>query len=285
MEVENMSTAITTDSGCDLFPDLYLEKKVDVIPLYITIGDHTSRDFFEIKPQDVFRDFAVTKKLPKTAAPAPADFYEVFKKHVDAGQDVVHLSMNSKMSASYQNAVIAAQEFENVYVVNTFTISSAEGLMVLDACDLRDQGKSGQEIAALMEQEKDKIRTYVLLDTLEFAYRGGRASKLLTMGANLLKLRPCLLLSPRGELSVHKKFRGNYPQVCREYVRHILEMPNICRDRVMVCTTGMDQTLLESLVQMIKNSGVFKKVFLTYAGCTTTVHTGPNTFVVFYKEN
>jgi hypothetical protein len=62
-------------------------------------------------------------------------------------------------------------------------------------------------------------------------------------------------------------------------------MPNICRDRVMISTTGMDQSLLESLVQMVKDSGAFKKVLLTYAGCTTTVHTGPNTFVVFYKEN
>lgn len=280
-----MGVVISSDSACDLFPDLYQQYGIRIVPLYINIEDRAYRDVFEINPDDVFRSYEKTRNLPKTAAPAPADFFELFKQETEAGNDVVHIAMNSKFSASYQNACIAAEEFDNVYVVDTFTLSSAEGLLVLRAAELRDEGKTAQEICRQIERERTKVRTNVLLDTLEFAYRGGRATMLQMFGANLLKLRPCLLLNTQGVLSVRTKFRGNFPQVCREYIRFVLKQPQIDGRRAFLSTTGMDGTLFEELKKMVMDSGIFRQVLTTRAGCAMTVHTGPNTLVLFYMES
>ncbi|MFU0831886.1 MAG: DegV family protein [Oscillospiraceae bacterium] len=279
-----MAVLISADSACDLFPDLYKQREITIVPLSINIGDESYKDIFEIEPDELFRDYEQTKQLPKTAAPPPVDFFEVFRKAAENGDSVVHLAMNSKFSSSYQNACIAAKEFENVHVVNTYTLSSAQGLLVLRAADMRDAGCSAQEIYDQMEQDKKKIRAYVLLDTLEFAYRGGRATMLQMFGANLLKLRPCLLLNNAGELSVHKKFRGNFRQVCREYARFILSQPNKDTQRAFVSTTGMDRALFDEIVEIVKDSGQFEEVLTSRAGCAMTTHTGPNTLVIFYME-
>lgn len=279
-----MGVIISTDSACDLFPDLYKQYQIDVVSLYITIEEHSYRDVFEIGPDELFVNYEKTHRLPKTSAPPPADFFAMFKKHVDNGDDVVHISMNSKFSSSYQNACTAAQEFDNVYVVDTFTLSSAQGLLVLRAADMRDAGMPAGKIFNQIEIDKTKMRTNVLLDTLEYAYRGGRATLLQMFGANLLKLRPCLLLDTHGVLTVRKKFRGNFAQVCKEYIRFVLEQPNADGERAFVSTTGMDQKLLNSIIKMVKDSGKFKEVLFSRAGCSMTVHTGPNTLVLFYKE-
>jgi DegV family protein with EDD domain len=279
-----MGVVISADSACDLFPDLYQQYHIQIVPLYICTEGKSYRDVFEIGPDDLFANYEKTRSLPKTSAPPLTDFFTLFRGLVENGDDVVHLAMNSKFSSSYQNACIAAQEFDNVYVVDTYTLSSAQGLLVLRAADMRDAGKSAKEIYDQIEIDKAKIRCNVLLDTLEYAYRGGRASMLQMFGANLLKLRPCLLLDTHGDLSVRKKFRGNYEQVCREYIRFVLGQPNMDSARAFISTTGMDPVLFESLKQMVKESGKFKEVLSSRAGCTMTVHTGPNTLVLFYKE-
>lgn len=281
-----MPVAITSESSCDLFPDLYKEYGVDIVPLYITVGSETYRDFFEYSPSHVFDEYARTHVLPKTAAPAPTDYYMLFKQHVDAGEEVVHISMNAKMSASYQNATLAAREFSagKVRVIDSRTTSSAQGLLVLRACDRRDAGQNAAQIADAAEQDRLKVRTYVLLDTLEYAYKGGRATMLQRFGANLLHLRPCLLLNTNGDLSVVKKFRGNFPQVCREYTRFVLGQPNADRQRAFVSCTSMDPALFADITQMVRDSGKFDTVLNSTAGCAMTVHVGPNTLVVFYME-
>lgn len=279
-----VAVIISSDSACDLFPDLYRERGIEIVPLYITIRGESRRDMFEITPDELFGDYRETQVLPKTSAPPPADFSELFRRVTQNGDSVVHLSMNSKMSASYQNACIAAGEFKNVCVVDTRTLSSAQGLLALRAADLRDEGKSAQEIYERIEKAKKKIRTYVLLDTLVYAYRGGRATLLQAFGANLLKLRPCLLLNTAGDLSVCKKFRGNFAQVCREYTRFVLSLPNPDEGRAAVTTTGMDPALFEEVAGMVRGSGLFREVITSRAGCTMTTHTGPNTLVIFYFE-
>lgn len=279
-----MAVLISADSACDLFPDLYRKYGIEIVPLSISIDGKSYRDVFEIGPDELFSDYARTRRLPKTSAPPPVDFFEVFRRAQQNGDSVVHLAMNAKFSASYQNACIAAREFENVYVVNTCTLSSAQGLLVLRAAELRDQGKSAKEIFDRIERDKKRIRAYVLLDTLEFAYRGGRATMLQMFGANLLKLRPCLLLDSQGELSVCKKFRGNYKQVCREYARFVLSQPNPDGERAFVTTTGMDGELFGEIARMVRESGNFREVLTSRAGCAMTTHSGPNTLVIFYME-
>lgn len=277
-----MAAVISADSACDLFPDLYRERSIEIVPLYISINGKSYRDVFEIGPDELFRDYGKTHVLPKTSAPPPADFFELFQKASGGPDGVVHLAMNSKFSASCQNARIAAGEFDDVHVVDTRTLSSAQGLLALRAADLRDEGETAAEIARRIELEADRVRAYVLLDSLEFAYRGGRATMLQMFGANLLKLRPCLLLDTNGDLSVCKKFRGNFAQVCREYARFVLSRPDAGGGRAFVTSTGMDSGLFEEIVKMVRESGKFDEVLTSRAGCTMTTHAGPNALVIFY---
>ncbi|HCR44773.1 MAG TPA: DegV family protein [Ruminococcaceae bacterium] len=279
-----MAVTITTDSACDLFPDIYKRYGVKIVPLYITIKGKAYRDVFEIRPENLFDDYRETHILPKTSAPPPEDFKELFTECTAGGGSVVHLAMNSKFSSSYQNACIAARDVDNVYVVNTFTLSSAQGLLVIRAAELRDEGRTAKEIFSYLEEARKKVRAYVLLDTLEYAYRGGRASMLQMFGANLLKLRPCLLLDTKGELSVVKKFRGNFGQVSREYARFVLSQPNPDPRRAFVSTTGMDKALFDEITGMVKGSGRFNEVLTSHAGCSMSTHTGENTLVIFYME-
>lgn len=279
-----MAVVISSDSACDLFPDLYRERGIGLVPLYITVGDRTLKDVFEIRPEHLFDEYEKNRVLPKTSAPPPVDFFEKFREYTQNGDSVVHFAMNSRFSSSYQNACIAAKEFGSVSVVDTLTLSGAEGLLVLRAADRRDAGMPAEEIVRAAEKEKAKVRTYVLLDTLEYAYRGGRASMLQAFGANLLKLRPCLLLDSRGSLSVVKKFRGNFAQVCREYARFILSQPGPDESRAFIATTGMDQSLFDEIAGMVRGSGKFREVLTSRAGCAMTTHAGPNTLVVFYFE-
>ncbi len=279
-----MAAVISADSACDLFPDLYRERGIGIVPLYITAGGKTLRDISEIQPENLFDEYEKSHVLPKTSAPPPADFFEKFREYTKNGDGVVHFAMNSRFSSSYQNACIAAREFGNVFVADTLTLSGAEGLLALRAADRRDKGLPAEEIFRAAEEEKGRVRTYVLLDTLDYAVRGGRATMLQAFGANLLRLRPCLLLDSRGELRVAKKFRGNFTQVCREYARFILAQPNPDEGRAFIATTGMDEDLFREIAGMVRGSGKFREVLTARAGCTMTTHAGPNTLVIFYFE-
>ena len=277
-----MAVVISADSACDLFPDWYRKRRVALVPLYITAGGRTGRDMFDIGPDDLFPPGSGKAALPKTSAPPPLDFFELFRRCAERGDSVVHFAMNSRFSSSFQNAAIAAQEFRNVFVVDTRTLSSAEGLLALRAADRRDAGASAQEIFDAARRDCERVRAYILLDSLDYARRGGRASLLQAFGANLLKLRPCLLLNTAGSLSVAKKFRGNFAQVCREYARFILSQPGTDPGRAFVTTTGMDRPLFDEIVGMVRASGKFREVFTSRAGCTMTVHAGPGALVIFY---
>ncbi len=276
-----MPVVISADSACDLFPSLYRERGIELVPLYISLGGETRRDMFEISPDELFSADGKSP-LPKTSAPPPIDFFELFRKSTQGGASVVHFAMNSRFSSSYQNACIAAKEFQNVFVVDTHTLSSAEGLLALRAADRRDAGMPAEKIYLAAEEDSRRVRAYVLLDSLDYAYRGGRASMLQMFGANLLRLRPCLLLDTEGRLSVVKKFRGNFAQVCREYARFVLARPDADSGRAFVTTTGMDSRLFHEIVGMVEKSGKFRKVLTSRAGCAMSTHAGPGALVIFY---
>ena len=275
---------ISSDSGCDLFPDIYRERGIEIVPLYINMEGRSLTDREEVTPEDVFESVARTRKIPKTAAPAPADFFSLFQKYAARGCEIVHLSMNGKFSASYQNACLAAAELPNVFVIDTCNASTGIGISVLRAADLRDEGMSGKRIYEKVLAEKKRVRSHVLLDTLEYVRLSGRASILQSLGANLLRLRPCLSMDSKGDLDVEKKFRGNYAQVTKEFVRFALGGDDMDDKRLMVSHTGLAPALLDGALEIIRGLRKFQEVLVTRAGCTMTCHAGPNTLALFYLD-
>lgn len=273
---------ISADSACDLFPDLFLQFGIHIVPLSIHMEGNSYLDGVEIKPDDIYASVLRCKKIPTTSAPAPGAFYMAWETYLQRGYEVVHLSMNSKFSCSYQNARIAAQEMPGVSVVDTKSISTAMGLLILQAARMRDEGASAQEIVQGIRNMRHRLRTEFLLDTLEYAHRGGRCSVLQMFGANLLRLHPCLKIDQRGELAVSKKIRGSFSSAAMEYTKYMLDFPEIDKKRAFVSHTGVSGPLLERVVEQVKSCGKFEEVLVTRSGCTISCHGGPNTLAIFY---
>lgn len=273
---------ISADSSCDLYPDLYSTHQVLIIPLSINMEGSSYLDGLEVKADDLYASVLRCKRIPTTSAPAPATFYLAWKPYIEQGYEVVHLSLNSAFSCSCQNAKLAAQELPGVFVVDSRTISTAMGLLVLQAAEMRDQGMEANEIADRLLRIRYRPRTEFLLDTLEYAHKGGRCSVLQMLGANLLRLRPCLRINRMGELSVSRKFRGSFPAVTLQYAKYMLDAADIDGSRVFVSHTGMAAPVLDQVVNFVKQSGKFQEVLVTRSGCTISCHGGPNTLAIFY---
>ena len=170
---------ITTDSTCDLGERILSERGIVVLPLSVTLGEKSFRDGIDIEPADIFRYFDETGNLPKTSAPSVGEYEEFFRQFTDRGQTVIHFNISSKASGSYNFAVGAANNIgKNVYVVDSHALSTGQGLLVMKACDLRDEGKDAREICDVVNALRDTVNTSFIPDTLLYLYKGGRCSTL-----------------------------------------------------------------------------------------------------------
>lgn len=273
---------ISSDSTCDLSAELKERYGVKILPLGVTLGTNVYRDGFDITPDDIYAHYDKTGELPKTTAANVgecADFFAELKKDCDA---VIHFTISSDMSSTYSNSCIAASELENVYVIDSKNLSTGGGLLVVAAAEM---AKDGMEPAAIVEQiEKLKpcVDASFVIDNLEYLYKGGRCSALAMMGANLLKLKPCIEVK-NGVMGVGKKYRGTFSKVVEEYVEERLQnVDDIDTSRIFVTHAGCDPELMETVVNKVKEKGIFKEVFFTRAGCTVSSHCGANTMGVLF---
>lgn len=277
---------ITSDSTTDLSSELIQRYNVVTLPLGVTMGDKVYTDGVDITPDMIYENYEKTGELPKTSAANIDQCIEFFKGYVEQGYSIVHFTISSQMSSTYQNCAIAAQEVGNVFVVDTKNLSTGGGLLVCAAGDMAKQGKGAQEIA----EECTRLASYVdasfVIDNLEFLHKGGRCSAVAKFGANLLKLKPCIAVK-EGKMSVVGKYRGNFASVLLKYVSdRIGDAEDICTDRIFVTHAGCDEEICQACVDEVKKLALFKEVLLTRAGCTVSAHCGRNTLgVLFIRKN
>lgn len=279
------NVVITTDSVCDMPQELLERYQVRMIPLTVTEGDRSYKDGTDITPDDIYRIYEEQQILPKTSAISPQEFTDFFAPIVDAGSEVVHIDISAACSASYQNACIAAGELEGVYPVDSLHLTLGQGLLVIEACRLRDQGLGAQEIAQRLLAYRDKIVTSFVVDTLEFLWKGGRCSGITALGANLLQVHPCLELR-EGEIKVARKYRGAMTRVYAQYIRDLLSREGIdTRMAFLVHSGRIPQEELEQLRREILELVPFAEVPVIQVGCTVTSHAGPGAMgVIFAME-
>ncbi len=273
---------ITSDSTADLSPELRERYNIVTIPLSITLGEKTYSDGVDITPDDIYEYQKKTGLFPKTAAINVDEAINFFKPFVDEGKTVIHFGISSEMSSSYNNCRLAAEEVGNVYVIDNKNLSTGTGLLVLAAAQMVADGVSAEEIVAKINELVPCTDASFVIDDLDFLHKGGRCTALEMFGANLLKLKPCIQVKD-GKMGVAKKYRGKYSEVLKQYVREKLSNPDdIITDRVFVTHSGCDPEIIDSVVSIVKESGIFKEVFLTRAGCTVSSHCGPNTLGVLF---
>ena len=198
---------------------------------------------------------------------------------------VVHFTISSEMSACYQNACLAAEEVGNVYVVDSRNLSTGIGHLVLDACLLAEQGLDGASIKAELDQRKEKLDVSFVLTTLEYLRRGGRCTTVAAMGANLLKLHPCINVVS-GTMGVGKKYRGNMQNCLVQYVRDKLADPaTVDPKRIFITDSGFDEETRDLVEKTVRECVPFAEVYHTRAGCTVSCHCGPGCLgILFYRK-
>lgn len=273
---------ISSDSTCDLSRELIDRYNIRILPMGVTLGDNSYRDGVDITPDDLYAYVEKTGQLPKTSAINMAENADYFEELTRDGSAVIHFTISASMSATYNNARMAAEDFEDIYAVDAKNLSTGSGLLVLAAAEMAQQGLEAKEIAQKVSELADYVDASFVVDNLEYLAKGGRCSAVAAFGANLLQLKPCISVK-NGAMGVSKKYRGKFEKVLPTYVAEKLANgDDIDLERVFVTHAGCDPQLVESIVELVKNTLPFKEVLVTRAGCTVSSHCGANTLGVLF---
>lgn len=275
-----MSIKITSTSTCDLPQEVLDRYQITLVPLYVSFGERTCRDGVEAQPEDIFSHVEKTGELPATAAVNIADYQEVFSQLSPKYDAVVHITIGQNFSSCYQNACAAAEDYDNVYVVDSRNLTAGQGLLVLEAAIAAERGEKAEDIVAMLEEMAGRVDTTFVVDKLDYLAKGGRCSSVVSLGANLLKLKPCIVLAD-GVMTVGKKYRGAFDKVLPDYVRDQLAGKDVDLTRAVVVNTRCDAAIPEAVIAQLKEFG-FREVLHTVAGCTISCHCGPNTLGILF---
>jgi DegV family protein with EDD domain len=277
---------ITSDSTTDLSAELKERYNIKTIPLGVNLGDKTYFDGVDVTPDDIYEYHRKTGELPKTTAANLGDLIDFFKPLVDEGNKVIHFSISGEMSSTFNNSRMAAEEVGNVYAIDSRNLSTGAGLLVIAAAEMAKKGMEAEEIVKEIENLIPKVDASFVIDNLEYLHKGGRCSAVAMLGANLLKLKPCIEVK-NGSMGVGKKYRGKFGDVLKTYVaERIGDGSDIDLDRVFVTHAGCDMDIVNAVVEDVKKAAPFKEVFLTRAGCTVSAHCGADTLgVLFIRKN
>ena len=280
-----MSIRITSDSTCDLGA-LVGTRNIGILPLQVTLGANSFHDGVNIVPEDIFKFVEENNELPKTSAPGIGDYEEFFKAQLAFGDEIIHINISSKSSGSHHFAKQAAESFGGkVRVIDSMALSSGQGLLVLKAADLRDEGKSAAEI----EEELLKIRTHIntsfVPDNLEYLHKGGRVSGMVKTMAAMFKIHP-LIYMDNGQLVPGKKYKGKMSVLIKQYVADLkTQYPEYDRSRCFITHSSADRELVEAAKSAVRELFDFEEMIETVAGSIITSHCGRGTLGVLFVYN
>ena len=280
----DLNIKISADSTCDLSPELVAAYDIGITPLYIVMDEQTLRDGLEVKPEDLYNRFRDTGKLCRTAAVNVADYIAFFREQLQSHDAVIHFTISSDMSGCYQNACLAAQEFDGrVFPVDARNLSTGIGHLVLDAAEMARAGeRTASEIVDVLNEKKEKLDVSFVLDTLEFLKAGGRCSSLAAFGANLLSLKPSIEVK-NGTMGVGKKYRGKIVAAYKQYITDRLKgRDDIDTKRIFITDSGIDESIRQELHELVASLQPFEEILHTQAGCTVSQHCGPGCMGILY---
>ena len=279
-----MNIRISADSTCDLSPELIEKYDIRITPLYIVRDGQSLVDGKDITPDEIYAHVNSGGGMCSTAAVSVYDYTQFFRRQLEDCDAVVHFHISGDMSACYQNACIAAQEVGNVYPVDSRSLSTGIGQLVLEAVQLTREGKlTAQEIAHEMERRRELLDVSFLVERLDFLHKGGRCSGVALLGANMLNLRPCIQVKD-GQMMVGKKYRGPYVSCLLQYIRERLKgRDDIDTRRIFITESGgFTPEELAQVEAAVRSCQPFDEVLHTRAGCTVSSHCGPRTLGILY---
>jgi len=276
---------ITCDSTADLPKQLIDNYNIKVLPLNVHLGNDVYHDGVDVKPNDLFAFAANKNILPKTTEPTLQETHAFFSKYVFRGYTVIHFTISSSLSASYNVASTVASQIGRVHVIDTRTASTAEGMIVLHAAELLEQGKSAKEIIDDTNFLIGKVRATFVLDKMDFLYKGGRCSALAKFGAGIFNIKPNIIVNTDGMLSVEKKYRGKFDEVIEKFLDFELDDGMaIDNKRFFLVHTGTDKNILDLCEKKIKEVVNPQEFYKVTAGCTISSHLGPDVILLIFMK-
>ena len=277
-----MKIKITADSTCDLPQELLEKYNISLIPLTVVKNDQSFKDGVDIHPAEIFAHVAAGGALCSTSAGSVGEYADVFEVHAAENDAVIHISLGSGFSSSYQNACLAAEDFENVYCVDSMNLTTGQGFLVLKAAALAASGMEPKAIVAELNALAPKVEASFLVDKLDYLAKGGRCSSAAALGANLLNLKPCIEVRD-GKMTVVKKYRGNYAKCLASYIKERLaDREDIDRDTLFITRTVVTDECSKAVSDAVAAYGNFANIYETTAGCTVSCHCGPGTLGVLF---
>ena len=275
-----MKIAISADSAIDLSKELLEKYNIHTTPFTFLLGDKQYYDG-EMTNEEIFSIVSNIKSLPKTSAVNEYQFEEHFGGLLKDYDAVIHFSLSSGVSSAYNNAVSVAKKIENVYVIDTKSLSGGIACLAIKTHQLINEGKSLQEILAIVEKIKNNIQVSLVLNKLDYLRKGGRCSGIVCFGANLLQIHPQIIVKD-GSLTVGKKFRGNFDHCVKLYTQDILSTFNNYDKSIvfLAYTTISDEAKNIAREELVKAG--FENIIELSVGATISSHCGPNAMGILY---
>ena len=278
-----MKIAISAESAIDLPKELLEKYKINTIPFTINFNDELVEDRFGIS-EEIFAFVEKTKKLPHTSAISPEQYrkyFDTLKKNFDA---IIHISLSSGMSCTYNNAQIVAEEMENVFVLDSKSLSGGIALLAIKARQLIDENHSPEEIFKTLQDATSQLAVSAVIEKVNYLFKGGRCSALALLGANILKIKPQIVVN-NGKTSLGKKYIGSLNKVADKYIKDLLEAnPNPILDYAIITHTTPMPEVEAIITRALKERG-FVNVHSILAGGTIASHCGPNCVGIMFFNN
>ena len=277
-----MKIKILSDSTCDLSAEQIAANDITIVPLTVIKNDEEFKDAVTITPDVIFDHVANGGSLCTTSANSVGEYQDWFEKFSGDYDGVIHINIGSGFSSCYQNACLAAGEFDNVRVVDSMNLSTGQGLVVLEACRLAKDATDLDELADQIRAYTERVEASFLLSRLDYMVKGGRCSSVVALGANLLNLKPCIE-DKNGKMSVVKKYRGNFDKALAMYVKdRLADREDLVGDILFVTKTPVSDECYCAVMKAVSEYGKFDTVYETNAGCTVSCHCGPGTLGVLF---
>lgn len=277
-----MNIKIISDSTCDLSPELVRQHDITITPLIVMKNGEEFYDGETITPSDIFAHVASGGDLCSTAARSVGFYADIFRTYAAQYDGVLHITISSDFSSSFQNASLAAMEFENVRVVDSRNLSTGQGLVVLKACELAKTVSSMDELKEKLDAFTARVEASFVVDKLDYLVKGGRCSSAAALGANLLNLKPCIEVRD-GKMIVGKKYRGHFSKCLANYVKDRLEgREDIDEGTVFITYTQVSEEAHDAVLEAVHTYGHFSTIYETTAGCTVSCHCGPGTLGILF---
>ena len=276
---------IIADSTCDLSKDLLEKYDIDILPLYIILGDEEYQDGCGITPDEIYKWSDANNTTPKTAACSLEEATELFRKYVNEGSEIVCFSISNEMSTTGNVMRLAAESLDaqdKIAVINSANLSTGIGLMMLEAAEMAQKGCSKDEIAARMEEIRPRVRSSFVVDTLTYLHRGGRCSGAAALLGTTLKLHPRIAVE-NGKMAPGKKYRGKMSHVILNYVKDMESELNCAEaSRVFITHSGCAEADIAAVKAYLEGLDRFDEILITRAGGVISSHCGPGTLGVLF---